>query len=130
LGTVMVIAETLAKRFAPDAVKMACVVTSDGGLRQSSISSRLSGRAFEYCARIFGFYKEIASNSGRWECDHEADQPVEPSGEKSYLLLSEFAVRYAANHGFKIDGSFEKLPGEYSPRVSGTMSEVVFLKVF
>lgn len=129
--TAISVAELVAKSFMPDyAVKMGCGTNFDGTLFRSRSTRRLGGRAYEYAARLMGFFKEIETETdGAWLADSgssTADLPAQPKG--SYVVLSEEAFRVAKDSGFFTElTGFTELPGGYRPRVFGAYRRRVYV---
>jgi len=100
--------------------RMGCDVNLQGYLNYYESSRRLEGaayggRAYEYAARLMSFHSEIERDPSRWN-----GESIElPSS--SYLVLGEFAVRYARqNEGddwLPENVRAEAFDGEYSPRL-------------
>ena len=134
--TAMTVAEVVAAGFAPFTVKMGCDTNADGMLCRSRITRRLSGRAYEYSARMMGFYSEIKMTPAAWlgeegESAGSAANPAEPD-KQSYLLVSEPAYRVAEEQAKSEDllRPLVQLAGWYRPRVYGAYKRRVWVRKF
>jgi hypothetical protein len=134
--TAISVAKAVVAGFAPFTVKMGCDTNADGMLCRGRSSKRLSGRAFEYAARMMAFFTEIKSPSQSWvpDLDRATRQPIaiptEPPGV-SYLLLSEKAHRLAVDGEYAtLAQFFTRLLGSYRPRVYGAFRQDVYLRSF
>lgn len=114
--------------------KMACETNARGNLHRGRTSSRLSGRAFEYAARLMTFFSEVKRDAEVWRRDGTTQSdgvPDEPDSTLSYLLLSEEAFRLAEEQGFEEDlADFKKLPGRYKSRIYGSIGQDVHVREF
>lgn len=134
--TAMSLAKAVADGFAPFVVKMGCDTNADGMLCRGRSSKRLSGRAFEYAARMMAFFAEIKDPSQSWLPDLDPvtrqpyDNPREPQGI-SYLVVSEKAYRLALDGENAVLTQFsKKLQGSYRPRVYGAFRQDIYLRSF
>jgi hypothetical protein len=93
-------------------------VNVQGRLNYYPRSKALGGRAFEHAARICSMFKELETSPGRW---HGDDVPIEPEG--NYLIIGEFAHRYAEKEGAWnfVGWTIVEPPGEYEPRVRASL---------
>lgn len=100
-----------------------CEVNLQGQLNYYPESKSLGGRAYEYAARVMNFYKEIKNiekNPDLWSGDPNLSEPT----ENSYMVVSEFAKRYAEqekawpkNEKYKV----KELTGTYKARVNASL---------
>jgi hypothetical protein len=95
-----------------------CEVNVQGRLNYYPDTKSLGGRAFEHAARIAALFKEIRDSPKRWI---DGALPTEPP--TSYLVVGEFAARYAAQEGsWPVQrGLVQVAEGLYSARVSGCL---------
>jgi len=95
-----------------------CEANIQGRLNYYPKSKALGGRAFEHAARIANMFKEIRDNPGCWM---RSMPPAEPEG--SYLLVGEFARRFAQKEGVWPPANFDAQdpPGEYEARVRAAL---------
>ena len=128
------IAQFVVNGLAPEyTAKMGCDANVDGSLHRGRSSRRLSGRAFEYAARMMGFFGEIGKDPNVWIPDNvkidegDGHAPKEPATGTSYLVLSEQAFRLAQEEvsDEKLN-AFNELLGRYRPRVYGAIRRRVF----
>lgn len=115
LAVFQVLSEVMAER---DYVfRAGCEANLQGSLLYYPRSRSLGGRAYEHAARVASFFKETAAHPDRWSGEeiHEPDA--------SYLLVGEFARRYAKDQGQWPPPSVrsQQLVGQYRPRVSGSL---------
>jgi hypothetical protein len=101
-------------------VRAGCEVNFQGPLLFYPSECALGGRAYEYAARVTSVFKEINSDPSRWlgsEC------PSDREPRTSYLVVSEFARRFAEQSGCWPGGDWEveKLPGLYLARVNAAL---------
>jgi hypothetical protein len=134
--TAMSVAKAVAAGFAPFVVKMGCDTNADGALCRGRSTKRLSGRAFEYAARMMTFFAEIKGSSQSWVPDLDPGtrrpdvNPTEPQAI-SYLLVSEKAYRLALDGEHAVLAQLlAKLRGAYRPRVYGAFRQDVYLRSF
>jgi hypothetical protein len=134
--TAMSVAKAVATGYAPFVVKIGCNTNLDGTLCRGRSTRRLSGRAFEYTARMMTFFSEIREPSQAWIPDMDVathqpqSTPTEPK-DVSYLIMSEAAYRFASEGEHpNLLRLLAKLPGTYRPRVYGAYSQIVYLESF
>ena len=134
--TAMAVAEVVAAGYAPFTVKMGCDTNADGMLCRSRVSRRLSGRAYEYAARMMSFYSEIKAIPTSWLGEKGENTglvtiPAEPE-KKSYLLISEPAYRAAEEQpkSEELLRPLAPLTGWYRPRVHGAYKRRVWIRKF
>ncbi len=93
-----------------------CNVNLQGALNYYPGERRLGGKAYEHAARMRDLFDEIASPAEpRW-----SGGPVPSQPDGSYLVVCEFARRYAVEEGTWPPSGMRviDLPGSYSPRVA------------
>lgn len=127
------IAKSLAQGYSPDyGVRIGCDTNSIGTLQRGRVSRRAAGRAFQYAARMMGFFGEIEKTPQAWIAGEGKLHPSEPPGrQRSYVVLSEEAFRLAVEeNGSELLRDYIELPGLYKPRVSGAIRRKVYFRVF
>ena len=129
--TALSIANLVVSRYHPQTVKIACFMCREGMLSRVPGNGRLSGRGFEYCARVMNFFSEIERDPQRWttEGGNEADAGVEVPGSRSFLLVMGETYEHMRQSVEDNDlVGFIRLSGVYSPRVQGSVGDSVYLK--
>jgi len=129
--TALTIARIVVSRYHPHSVKMACFMCREGMLSKAAGNGKLSGRGFEYCARVMNFFSEIDRDPKCWKSNGENGMaaPVEAPETGSFFLIMGETYEHLCQSVADDDlEGFVKLPGLYSPRLQGAMDEAVYLK--
>lgn len=118
---VLAVFQVLTENFADVSFRAGVEVNLQGRLNYYPVSKSLGGFAYAHAARVCTLFKEIESDSKRWQ----GDDPVEPTG--SYLVIGEFARRYAEVEQAWSTASYTEISpeGKYLARVRGSIPIVV-----
>lgn len=125
------IAKLVAERYQPDALKMGCVMCREGMLLKVPATGKLAGRGFQYCSRVMSFFAEIGQYPERWMgCGgNGSHKAVEAPGTGSFFLITGETYKHVREGEAMVHlEGFEKLPGEYLPRVKGAERVSMYLR--
>ncbi|MBI5774854.1 MAG: hypothetical protein HZA89_14060 [Verrucomicrobia bacterium] len=102
-------------------VRAGCSVNLEGSLLYYSKSHRLGGKAYETAARTRDFFDELRKDNNRWS----GEEVSEPSKDENFLIIHEFAKRYAQERGqwnqLTDRYAVRDLNGKYRPRLANAL---------